>query len=201
MKKIGVSLRVDTHEYKSGIERRDACDQRWFTFFEKCNVIPVLLPNHLSTVRYILDNIPLDGILLTGGNTPHLYGGDAAERDKVEAALIEWAMVNTLPLIGVCRGMQSIQMYFEQTLQPVKGQVCDSLEITLNGQLKTVNSYHTLGNFETTHPLSTWATAANGLVKAISHDSENIHGIMWHPERNSPLDEDDICFFKKVFKV
>src|SRR5580658_6931586 len=61
------------------------------------------------------------GLLLTGGGDvdPALYGEIASpeteppdpERDAVEAALIDEALARDLPLLGICRGMQLLNVH------------------------------------------------------------------------------------------
>ncbi len=81
MKLIAVSQRVDISA--SG-ERRDALDQRWFSFLSKCKLLPILIPNCLESAKSIVKLLQLGGVLLTGGNDLSSYGGDAPERDETE---------------------------------------------------------------------------------------------------------------------
>lgn len=199
MKKIGVTLRVDTFQYPSDVERRDGCDQRWFEFFKTCDLVPILLPNNLLTVKHIIDSTHLDGYLLTGGNSPVACGGEAPERDCVDDFLIQNAIHRKIPLLGVCRGAQSIQLHFKQIIHPVSGHVNPSMDIKVNGAIRLVNSFHNLGSTSISLPLRCWAKSFDSVIKAISHDTDNIHGIMWHPERIFPFNDEDIRFFKEVF--
>jgi putative glutamine amidotransferase len=69
---------------------------------------------------------PCSGLLLTGGDdvNPTLYGEIAfpeteppdPERDAVEAALIDEALARDLPLFGICRGMQMLNVHFGGSL-------------------------------------------------------------------------------------
>jgi putative glutamine amidotransferase len=66
------------------------------------------------------------GLLLTGGGDvdPALYGEFASpeteppdpERDAVEAALIDEALARDLPLLGICRGMQILNVHLGGSL-------------------------------------------------------------------------------------
>jgi len=75
----------------------------------------------LEEVRTGLRIGPCCGLLLTGGGDvdPALYGEIASpetdppdpERDAVEAALIDEALARDLPLLGICRGMQLLNVH------------------------------------------------------------------------------------------
>lgn len=49
MKLIGVTQRVEIIQEYS--EKRDSLDQKWFEFLNKCDLIPILLPNNLEAAR------------------------------------------------------------------------------------------------------------------------------------------------------
>lgn len=199
MKLIGITMRVDSPSNYD--ETRDGLDQQWLPFMFECGLMPILLPNNLRLVKKYLEQFVFAGIVLTGGNSPVQFGGDALARDQVDAHLINWASAYNKPLIGVCRGMQSIQLAFQQSLEPVNGHVTQQQTITANGQRTQVNSYHTLGSKVCKSPLKSWATSDDGVIKAVKHLSKNIYGIMWHPERNQPFHQRDIELFTEVFDL
>jgi putative glutamine amidotransferase len=80
--------------------------------------IPYLIPSCLTDLSDIMPL--LAGIVLTGGNdidpshygetpSPALMPGDP-ERDRTEIQLLKLAMENQLPILGICRGMQLINV-------------------------------------------------------------------------------------------
>jgi putative glutamine amidotransferase len=138
---------------------------------------------------------------LTGGNDLAECGGDAAERDAVEYALLDWAERRGLPVLGVCRGMQLIQRRFGVALRRVEGHVAERQVIRIDGELSAVNSYHHFAAFDSRPPLEVWAVADDGVVKAIRHAAQPITGIMWHPERCTPFSPADVALFRRVFRV
>jgi len=119
LKKIFISQRVDIINN----ERRDSCSQEWNELAINCGFIPIFVPNNIKLVYSLLSFISPDGIILTGGNDLVEYNGNAPERDEVESLLIEYALINNLPLLGVCRGMQMILNYFNNKLVKVKNHV------------------------------------------------------------------------------
>lgn len=198
MKKlIVVTQRV---EYIEAInERRDALSQEWADLMDACGFVPLLLPNHLPTVRELLTMLPVGGILLTGGNDLGSYGGDAPERDDVEQHLIQTAVDRRIPLLGVCRGMQIVLDYFGTPLQRVEGHVRVEHALNCGG---TVNSFHSWGAVECRAPLATEAWSVDGVLEAAHHqDYPWIKGIMWHPERYHPFRLRDIDWIKEVFSL
>src|SRR5438552_2244486 len=85
--------------------------------------IPVLIPPLPSTVQ-LLDH--LDGLVFSGGSDlgASLYGqvqhpdtlGVIPHRDRAELALLEAALERGMPVLGVCRGMQLINVALGGTL-------------------------------------------------------------------------------------
>lgn len=198
MKKIiAMTQRVEIIEAIG--ERRDALSQEWTYLAESCGFLPLPLPNHLPTVRELLDTRRPDGFILTGGNDLVSYGGDAAERDELEKFLIGYSIEQKIPLLGVCRGMQMILTEFGTKLQKVEGHVRTEHPLS-NGD--NVNSFHNWGAVECSSPLSPEARGSDGVLEAVTHEEYHwIHGVMWHPERYRPLRERDIQFIKEVFNL
>lgn len=196
-KQIALTQRVQVMEHTG--ERRDALAQEWAVFADACGFCPVILPNHLPTVRQILSQTALDGILLTGGNDLAAYGGDAPERDAVEEFLIAQSIQKKIPLLGVCRGMQMLLTFFGTPLGRVEGHI--RVEHRLDSG-DSVNSYHSWGATVCLPPLRPEAWAADGVLEAAAHrEYPWIHGIMWHPERYDPPRPRDITRIKEIFAL
>ena len=147
-----------------------------------------------------------DALLLTGGGDlhPRLYGRrlcgaediDAA-RDARELALTEDFLRRGLPVFGICRGLQVINVFFGGTLrQHIEGHsqrsgqdrlhpVCAerSLLRALYGARFTVNSAHHQSVDRLGEGLRALARADDGTIEALAHASLPVFGVQWHPER------------------
>lgn len=176
-------------------ERRDALDQRWPLFLAAAGLGAVALPNEASLAVKLADKTGVSGIILTGGGDLADYGGDAPERDAAEVALLAWAHARKIPVMGVCRGMQAIQHKFGVRLHRIEGHVTASHPAVVEGARRDVNSFHNFATRETAPELEIWAHALDDSVEAIRHRTEKVSGIMWHPERCAPFDENDLKLF------
>lgn len=86
--------------------------------------IAVVVPPQSCAPGEVLDRI--DGLMLTGGNDleSSLYGEDAhseaeapdPERDAWEFALVREAIARDMPFLGICRGMQVMNVAFGGSL-------------------------------------------------------------------------------------
>lgn len=185
---------------KSHNERRDSLDQRWIDFIQKCGFVPLICPNNINVTDILLKEIKVSGIILSGGNNLVEYGGDAPERDSLEYSLIDYSICSNIPLVGVCRGMQVILDYFKINMVNVENHINTNHIITSEDNIKKqVNSFHSMGAFDTNNEIAVIYRSEDGVLEKIRHKQYNLHGIMWHPERNIPIDMDDLIFFKKIF--
>ncbi len=207
--RIGITQRVITMDEIG--ERRDSLDQRWTTLMTGLGFTPILLPNMINNISEYLSDVRLDGVVLTGGDDIMEYATESSatpERDRLEQALIEYCMHEDLPLIGICRGFQSIVNHFGGRLKPINHHVAIHHQIRLDesfmpGAERTtnVNSFHNLSIFQEDLPqeLKAQAWAADGTVEAATLNDHKILGIMWHPEREKPTTEFDKALFLKLF--
>jgi len=190
--RVGISLRVvDAKNYN---ERRDALSQEWIFFLEKLDVFPVLIPNTLSNVKSFLEELEIDGIILSGGDNI----GENFERDKTEKQIIEYGLKSEIPIFGVCRGMQVLNKFFGGSIitqnnfnhvekrHPVLVTNKKFAEY-LHKDSMTVNSFHNntitreclSKNFE---PFAIFND--DKTIEGFLHNELPIIGVMWHPERD-----------------
>lgn len=219
--KIAITQRVVSSEYN---EKRDALSHDWVHFLQKLNILPLIIPNTLNNVDAYLDFFHPDGFILTGGNnvSPVLYGGNevvsdiSEERDQTERNILTYAIRNNLPLIGICRGMQVIQVYFGGKLKRLLHQpinhgknihkisiVNNHFKIRFNSEKPIlVNSYHNYGFMidNIAEPLLPFAQSiGDGVVEGLFHPHYPIIGIQWHPERESELRKIDWELFNLFY--
>ncbi|MDP6416335.1 MAG: gamma-glutamyl-gamma-aminobutyrate hydrolase family protein, partial [Gammaproteobacteria bacterium] len=133
-------------------------------------------------------------------------------RDITEHAMIEHAVRERLPLLGVCRGMQMLNTYFGGQIVRDVSAICghpeahvavshtvDFIDAKYQRQFGTsiaqTNSFHRQAVTSSTlaAELRPFAVARDGIVEGIYHPELPIVGIQWHPERaKSPVKVDRI---------
>jgi putative glutamine amidotransferase len=185
----------------------------------KAGGLPVIIPETVSPSE--LDGLRqrLDGLLLTGGAdvdplrfngepNPKVYGIDH-ERDEVEIGLARLAASNALPFLGICRGIQVINVALGGTLftdiadqlpgalkhdydskyeraleaHPVQLETGSALARILGGNSVRVNSLHHQGLLEIAAGLHPTGTAPDSLIEAVELTGHPFGlGVQWHPE-------------------
>jgi putative glutamine amidotransferase len=166
-----------------------------------------------------------DGILITGGEDifPGLYNktDDTARcgkidryRDSLEIAMIELAIEHNIPIVGVCRGLQIInvslggslivdipadlgnlvthrQEDWQNCYHLVKPVDATHLNVITEGTKGDVSSNHHQGIENVGDGLQISATSADGLPEAIEWEIRGEKGflmaVQWHPERMDTL--------------
>lgn len=154
---IGVSCMNDASEGGAALM---AVRPTYLRALEAAGAVPLLihLTDDLAVARALYDLC--DGILLPGGDDvdpchfneePHPQLGDVdAQRDAVELALARWSREDKKPLMGICRGVQVLNVAFGGTLwQDIPAQLPDSLDHRHNTRLK---QYDVLGHAMTVEP-------------------------------------------------
>lgn len=199
-KRIAISQRYDQVPGRN--EWRDALDAQWAALLESLNFVPVLIPGHLVDVAGYLAELNIDGLILSGGNDIGL----APQRDNTEAKALAYADKFSLPVLGVCRGMQFLVTREGGLLQPCEGHVAcyHALEGAWASEqgILHVNSYHNLAIFMNDCPgiFEVLASTSDGVVEALRHQVKNWLGIMWHPEREAPFNLSDLNLIQCHFQ-
>jgi len=151
----------------------------------------------------------LDGLLLTGGDdiAPVRYGAEHGAhthspeptRDDHELALLSEAAERSLPTLGICRGLQLVNVHAGGTLHqhvPEHAYIDEpgdreqhqvsieagSLLGELYGSTRPVNSLHHQCVDQVGANLNVTASTATGDVEGLEHSDLPIVAVQWHPE-------------------
>lgn len=158
----------------------------------------------------------LSGVLLPGGVDvdPALYGEEPLpglgrvdpEWDALDVAVARWALAKNIPVLGICRGMQVLNVAAGGTLwQDIPSQVTKPLQHAqkaprdaathgvattsgsrlqdLLGAQFRVNSFHHQAVKDVAPGFVATAEAADGIVEGIEGESRSFAvGVQWHPE-------------------
>ncbi len=184
-----------------------------------------------AEVDEILDRV--DGLILAGGYDvdPIRYGGDAEaattidpKRDAFELELIEKALDRDLPILGICRGLQILNVAHGGTLRNIRTD--PALGPTHGGELSQnhrhrvtvtsdskwaaivgsgsldVNSYHGQAIAKLGKKLIPVASTDDGIIEAIERrDLTFVLATQWHPEILSLKDETHLAIFRELIKA
>ncbi len=178
--------------------------------------LPVHLPLDVDPTLFVER---LDGILISGGGdiAAERYGAEPAatteppqgERDDFELGLLAAAHEAALPVLGICRGLQIINVHAGGTLnQHVPEHARYDVntnervhEITLAvgstlselyGSSHQVNSLHHQAVDTVGTGLAVTATDQDGTVEGLEHGSMPILAVQWHPEMLDTRDGDPV---------
>lgn len=187
--------------------RRVYCDQ-----IVRAGGVPMVLPP-VDDVEVLINMLEgIDGLVLTGGAdyNPLWYGEQPEKelhtinstRDLPELLLTRLAFNRQIPILGICRGVQTIAIALGGNLvqdlkTPLKhgqdaprSEATHSVTITegstlygLYGQETFVNSFHHQAVKDCGSSLHVVATAPDGVIEAVeSTEQKALMGVQWHPE-------------------
>jgi putative glutamine amidotransferase len=153
---------------------------------EAMDALPVIIPALAERLDQTALLQRLDGLLVTGGASniePHFYGRESEQprsardpqRDATNLKLIPQAVALGVPVLGICRGLQEMNVAFGGTLHQRVHRVDNEL---------TVNSVHGQGIDQLAPLLRVEAVAPDGLIEAISIPTAKNFAcaVQWHPE-------------------
>lgn len=150
-----------------------------------------------------------DALILPGGGdiTPGFYGQGMhgsrsvdTELDLLQIQALEFFIRTGKPVLGICKGMQLINVYFGGTLiqdlpnsenhQISEGDLLHKAYITQDcvlsqifGKEFIINSNHHQAVDKLGRHLKPVQYSEDGVLEAFVHDKLPILGVQWHPER------------------
>lgn len=186
--------------------------------FENLDVLlfPVASTTELNTVVNICD-----GLIVTGRAidiNPKYYGEKAIDstylsgydlEDELDFTLIKAFNEANKPILGICAGIQSINVCFggslyqdipnhsskeELKIHSIDIQKESFLEKCYKSNRIEVNSFHHQAINKVAPNFKVTATSDDGIIEAIEYNK--ILGVQWHPEKM-----EDIKFFKKFIEL
>ncbi len=181
-----------------------------------------------ARVAELLDDV--DALLLSGGDDvdPAMYGGDPDQagstnmrRDEFEVRLIREAIKRDMPVLGICRGVQILNVAHDGTVRNLRDdeELSDrhgigagsfrAHEVTvapgtrlaevLGAGPHRVNSFHGQAVGRVGDALRVCAASDDGVVEAVERpDATFVVGIQWHPEISSLSDKHSLALFRSL---
>ena len=119
---IAISQRQDLNKHGGWM---DNLENSYNSYFSSFGITLIPIPNFPERVGDYVSKISFDGIVLSGGNDvcPRSYNeeinlqGCSLQRDNTEKRMLEIAVQRKIPVLGICRGMQFINVFFGGKLQ------------------------------------------------------------------------------------
>ncbi len=218
--RIGLVMRLEIES------RRFYLGRDYSEALEGFGTIPLHLPL-IPNKKYIVEALQkLDGILLPGNDSdinPLLYGEDphskfgkvVPEKDMTDLLVLTEAERLSIPVLGICFGMQVLNVFRGGTLfHDIDAQISKSvkheqgkpldrnshtIEIEKGSLLSglitadkvTVNSHHHQSIKQVGENLKPTAWAKDGVIECIEDTREERFnlGVQWHPEYSWKMDK------------
>ncbi len=195
--------------------------------------IPVILPVEMTEKDADQIMETCDGFLFTGGQdvAPALYEEKdttgsvicSLERDKLETLLLKKALQTDKSILGICRGLQFLNVFLGGTLwQDLPSQLSSDIvhrqgkpynapthQVKLKSDLRTllgketidVNTLHHQAVKDLSGDLIPMAVAPDGIIEAAQMPSRHfIWAVQWHPEYMFKTDSDSLAIFSWFVK-
>ena len=208
--KIAIIGRLENYEEDNPFNKRYTIDESYREIFDELGIIliPVISENNLEEVEKICNGLILPGSFI--GVDPKYYNdkpfpGKFYQYDeyKLDKKIIDLFVKSNKPIIGICGGLQTLNVYFGGDLDQnivnhkLKDGSKHNIKISQNSFLSEVyktetiqvNSYHRQAIRKLASNFKVTAISDDGIIEAI--EDRNIIGVQWHPEVLK-----DVNFFK-----
>lgn len=224
---IGISSSYSGKENQEQV----TINQNYLEAVRHAGGIPLILPVDASEEELELLVRMCDGMILTGGPDidPRLYGETilndsvtlAPTRDRGEKILCALAEARGIPLLGICRGVQYLNVYYGGDLyqdiptqletevahrmaQPYR-RTCHRCLLEAGSPIAqllgteeiSVNSHHHQAVRKVAPGFEIMARCDDGVIEAIwKPDHKFLWGLQWHPEKIWDIDEPSARIFR-----
>ena len=208
---IGITPEVINLERPDG--RSSFCRLSYTRAIEMAGGVPFVFPltDDTATLNRLLDQC--DGLLLSGGGDVHadFYApklslkssaqilGAEKVRDYMEIHLTNWSLAANLPVFGICRGLQVVNVALGGTLKidipnhqnPKPDALAHKIKWTRRNRLwkalrgcNLVNTSHHQAVGRLAAGLEVVAIAPDGIIEAVEHRKARfVCAVQFHPER------------------
>lgn len=198
---------------------------------ENAGGVPLILPiiSDKKAIKLQIENI--DGLIISGGYdvNPLIYGEEPAQklgfiypaRDEYDINVIEIALELHKPILGICRGLQILNVFLGgtlyQDLELIDGcyikHLQSSMPVTIGhtvniekgtklfnilGSKVITNSFHHQAIKKLAPGLKVSAKSEDGIIEGIESENEFVLGIQWHPEMLAKEHKEMLNIFKEL---
>lgn len=196
-------------------EQRDALSKDWSDYLTMIFPQAVLVPivNQPQVVSRIIQDLGIDAVIFSNG------GGweEEPQRDEAEKNIVDYCLEQDIPVLGVCRGLQILNVIFggkvEKDISKISREnhavvkhkvfINDKFRKLCGKETITVNSFHNQGVMRegVAGEFAVFANTKAGVVEGFYHLQKLVMAIQWHPERNNPAADFDKKFITEfLFK-
>ena len=157
---------------------RAALNHEWYEFLAGHEITPLSCHGSVPYVQQF------DAVILAGGNDmPDIVtwrDNHYPQRDEFERRLIDQCRINSVPVIGICRGQHFLN-YVQGGTHRLMATPYDNVEIKLPAF--TVTCHHTIQIDQLAPGFQCLQQDSAGVQELVIHKANRQLGIGWHPER------------------
>jgi putative glutamine amidotransferase len=204
--RIGITMRDVRAERFD--EARDALAQDWGFFMAEALPEAAWLPIPnlgAEATTVFCERWELQGLILSGGDDL----GASPLRDETETALLAHFSGRSLPILGVCRGLQLMWTCSGGRIEKIAGHAggthsltyLSAMQFATGPKQREVRSYHAYGlaNTGTVGLFEVIARAEDDSIEGVRAMNGGMLGVMWHPERERPIHPADRAMVRSLF--